>query len=210
MARLMNAERVEITSPYGKRTDPITGKATTHSGVDLVGRPRTSSNPEIYCHTAGTVSAASFSATWGYYVDIRLRDGSLMRYAHMLKGLKVKVGQSVKQGQVLGIMGSTGRANGVHLHFGLNKNNQWIDPTPYLEEDYLPMTIDEFMTMMLECLDDLAHRMPSSSAEAKAAHKWAEENGVVKGATGGDKEYRALVTKEDVVLMMSRYHNGGK
>lgn len=207
MARLMNTERVEITSPFGPRKDPVTGEQTTHSGIDLVGRHSTGKNPTILCHTTGIVTCASYSATWGYYVDIRVNNQILMRYAHMQPGLKVKLGQAVKQGDALGIMGATGKATGTHLHFGLNINNKWVDPEPYLEKDVIDLTESDVRAIIEKVLKEKAQQNPTNNAESLKARQWAEKEGIVKGSDRGNLQYGKLVTKEEVVLMISRAHD---
>ena len=207
MARLMNTERVEITSPFGPRTDPVTGAQSTHSGIDLVGRPSIGTNPTILCHTTGIVTCASYSATWGYYVDIRVSNSAFMRYAHMQANLKVKLGQTVYQGEEIGIMGATGKATGVHLHFGISINKQWIDPRPYLEEDIVDMTEADVRAIIEKVLKEKAQQNPANNAESLKARQWAEKEGIVKGSDRGNMQYGKLVTKEEVVLMISRAHD---
>ena len=206
MARLMNTERVEITSSFGPRKDPVTGEQTTHSGIDLVGRPATGTNPTILCHTTGIVTCASYSATWGYYVDIRVSNVVFMRYAHMQPGLKVKLGQTVYLGEEIGVMGATGKATGVHLHFGISINKQWVDPEPYLEKDVVDLTEADVRRIIETVLKEKAQQNPANNVESLKARQWAEKEGIVKGSDRGNLQYGKLVTKEEVVLMISRAH----
>jgi murein DD-endopeptidase MepM/ murein hydrolase activator NlpD len=117
----------KITSPFGWRIHPIEKTKKHHNGDDIWG-----SNPKIYCEAwhDGTVVYAGTSKLKnsdgslggvGYYVDLRSKiDGKwyVTRYGHMAEGsLKVKTGQKVEAGTILGIMGNTGASAGRHLHF---------------------------------------------------------------------------------------------
>lgn len=116
-----------MTSPFGYRTHPVTGKqGSFHAGIDIAG------GGSVVASRAGTVKAASYSDTYGYRVIVDHGDGYLTLYAHMKKGLSVSAGQSVSQGQQLGIMGTTGRSTGVHLHFEIRKGGEAVDPMNYL------------------------------------------------------------------------------
>jgi hypothetical protein len=125
----------KITSPFGWRIHPIDKVKRHHNGVDLWG-----SNPKIYIEAFhdGTVIAAGTSKLKlangklggvGWYVDIRSKiNGTsyVHRYAHMVENsLKVKKGQKVEAGTILGIMGNTGASAGRHLHFEINKGRVW-------------------------------------------------------------------------------------
>jgi hypothetical protein len=125
----------KITSPFGWRVHPIDKVKRHHNGVDLWGP-----NPKIYIEAFhdGTVVAAGTSKLRlsngalggvGWYVDIRSKiNGTwyLHRYAHMVENsLKVKKGQKVEAGTILGIMGNTGASAGRHLHFEINKGKVW-------------------------------------------------------------------------------------
>lgn len=141
-SRLLQNKGNVVTSPFGPRTitytsGPSAGKTVTknHNGIDIVGTGSTLDY--IVAHTAGTVTAAGYDSACGYYVQIKTASGAVMVYYHMKKGsLKVKNGDKVKQGQVLGYMGATGNVTGAHLHFGIKKNGKWIDPKPYINADY--------------------------------------------------------------------------
>ena len=125
----------KVTSPFGWRVHPIEKRKKHHNGVDLWG-----ANPKIYVEAFhdGLVIAAETSKMKnadgslggvGWYVDIRSKiNGTFYvhRYAHMVaKSLKVKKGQKVEAGTILGIMGNTGASAGRHLHFEINKGKVW-------------------------------------------------------------------------------------
>lgn len=112
----------KITSPYGERIHPITGEKSFHSGVDVV---PTSHN--IVAIADGTVVVSEIGETSGEHVIIEHKiSGQVYRsvYYHLRESSRiVNVGDIVKQGQQLGIMGKTGRATAAHLHFELYKYN---------------------------------------------------------------------------------------
>ena len=120
--------RVAITDSYGYRTHPVTGKKTTwHNGVDLAAGAGTA----IYATKSGTVTTALRSDIWGNYVVINHGDGFSSLYAHM-QGLIVKAGDYVKQGQIIGYVGSTGLSTGPHLHFTIYYNGADVNPMSYI------------------------------------------------------------------------------
>ena len=120
--------RVAITDSYGYRTHPVTGKKTTwHNGVDLAAGAGTA----IYATKSGTVTTALRSDIWGNYVVINHGDGFSSLYAHM-QGLIVKAGDYVKQGQIIGYVGSTGLSTGPHLHFTIYFNGADVNPMSYI------------------------------------------------------------------------------
>ncbi len=115
-----------ITSPFGMRSDPFTGRGTMHKGTDISG-PGINRQP-IYASADGVVSLAKYNpGGYGNYVMIshgRASDGKTYTtlYGHMTS-YSVYVGQSVKQGQQIGLVGSTGSSTGPHLHFEIRINN---------------------------------------------------------------------------------------
>ena len=141
-SRVLATKGNKVTSPFGPRTitytsGPAKGQTVTsnHNGIDIVGTGSTID--DIVAHTAGTVTSAGYDPACGYYAQIKTASGAVMVYYHMVKGsLKVKTGDKVKQGQILGRMGATGNVTGAHLHFGIKKNGKWINPAPYINADY--------------------------------------------------------------------------
>lgn len=130
-------------------------KKGVHDGVDLV---NTNSKGEHIlgwevAHSDGVVVATRNNCTgfekgsYGNYVKLKHNDGYYTLYAHMAyKTVKVKVGDKVKKGQVLGYMGNTGYSFGGHLHFEVrNTSDVRIDPTPYLDKDLPDNKQDEFV-----------------------------------------------------------------
>ena len=117
-----------FTSPYGYRIHPIYGYKKFHYGVDLAGPKGT----PIKAAKSGTVVAASYGSSAGYYVQINHGDGFQSKYLHMTHYI-VKSGQYVTQGQVIGYMGSTGASTGSHLHFGILYNGSYVNPARYID-----------------------------------------------------------------------------
>lgn len=127
MNLLQIIQQYTVTSQYGPRIDPITKKpGQFHTGIDLIGKEV---NDPIESFAEGDViySGDTFPGTglggYGWVVMVKDRYGNGYLYAHLQKqSLKVKVGDHVVTGQELGIMGSTGRSTGKHLHFEVRRN----------------------------------------------------------------------------------------
>ena len=116
-----------ISSGFGWRNDPITGKRMFHYGVDFAGR----SGSEIVAVASGVVAAAGHRPGFGNFVTIRHGDGLSTFYAHNRKNL-VTVGQTVKKGDTVALMGATGRATGSHAHFEIRKDGKSINPIEFI------------------------------------------------------------------------------
>ncbi len=117
-----------ISSGFGYRSDPFTGGAAFHSGLDFkgpVGAP-------IYAAARGTVSFAGVRPGYGNCIEITHGNGLLTRYAHM-SAFRANVGDKVGPGNVIGAIGSTGRSTGPHLHFEVRINDRPLNPRPFLE-----------------------------------------------------------------------------
>ena len=118
-----------LTSPFGYRWHPISGKWKMHNGIDLAGPKGT----PIYATRAGYVQVAAFEdGGAGNYVTLNHGDGYKSIYMHMTHYI-VKVGQYVQAGEVIGYMGTTGGSTGVHLHFGISYNGVWQNPVDYIK-----------------------------------------------------------------------------
>ena len=116
-----------ISSGFGKRTDPISGKHDLHKGMDFAGQKRT----EIYAVAKGVVTWSGKHGSYGNIVEIDHGHGYVTRYAHNEENL-VKVGDKVEKGQKIALMGSTGRSTGTHVHFEVEQDGKPVDPKPYL------------------------------------------------------------------------------
>ena len=113
-----------ITSTVGGRESPGGIGSTNHKGTDS---GRVGYTSPIYAAKAGTVIVSQYSNSYGHYVVLAHGSGNTTLYAHM-SSRKVKVGDVVKQGQVIGISGSTGNSTGPHLHFEIMENGVIINP----------------------------------------------------------------------------------
>jgi len=119
-----------ITSYWGTRIHPITGKKHTHSGHDI-GAP---SGTKIVAAASGTVVLAQWYGGFGNTVIIEHKEGLRTLYGHIKNGgIKVKVGDVVEAGEKIAEVGSTGNSTGPHLHFGVYVNGKDVDPDPYLK-----------------------------------------------------------------------------
>ena len=116
-----------VTCAYGPRVHPINGNKSFHYGVDLAA----GMNTEIYATMSGTVTGATYGEANGYYVTINHGDGYSSIYAHMTNYV-VSVGDSVKQGQLIGYVGTTGWSTGPHLHFEILYNGSNVNPMNYI------------------------------------------------------------------------------
>lgn len=117
-----------LTSPFGMRIHPISGKWKMHNGVDMACAQGT----PIYAAKSGKVTVASYQAGGaGYYVSINHGDGFSSVYMHMTHYI-VAPGQYVTAGQVIGYVGSTGGSTGPHLHFGISYNGTYVNPMNYI------------------------------------------------------------------------------
>lgn len=116
-----------MSSAYGRRIDPITGKLAWHSGMDFAG----SEGAEVLALGSGVVTFAGYRGGYGNVIEVYHGDGLSTRYAHDQK-LLVDIGDIVKRGQAVALVGSTGRSTGPHVHFEVLKNERPIDPAPYI------------------------------------------------------------------------------
>lgn len=116
-----------MSSKYGQRLDPFTGKSAWHAGVDFAGKDRS----DVIAVAGGVVTHAGKRYGYGQMVEITHGDGYVTRYGHHAEIL-VAVGDIVKRGQVVGKMGSSGRATGPHVHFEVLKDGKNVDPSRYV------------------------------------------------------------------------------
>ena len=118
-----------ITSPYGRRIDPVTGASSAfHEGIDIADDYGTS----IVATAAGTVTIAGYTdGGYGNLVEIDHGNGFVTRYGHN-SAVLVTPGMSVKQGQVIALMGSTGKSTGAHVHYEVRINGTAVDPMVFL------------------------------------------------------------------------------
>jgi len=116
-----------MSSRFGRRTDPFTGGADWHQGVDFAAKE----DSEIIAVAAGVVTWSDERYQYGKMVEINHGNGFTTRYAHC-KSLTVRAGDIVKKGQTIGLVGSTGRSTGPHVHFEVHKHGRVVDPASYI------------------------------------------------------------------------------
>lgn len=120
-------EKGWISSHFGKRADPFTGKQEFHRGVDFAGKYYSN----VIAVAGGVITEAESRSGYGYLVEIDHGNGYVTRYGHNDK-MTVNVGQTVKKGEVIAKMGSTGRSTGPHVHFEVLKNGARVDPMKFI------------------------------------------------------------------------------
>ena len=116
-----------LSSYFGKRTDPFTGRPAMHAGVDFAGKL----GSDILAVAAGVVTWSGKRSGYGELIEINHGNGYVTRYGHNQKNL-VKAGETVKQGQKIALMGSSGRSTGPHVHYEVLRDGRRIDPARYL------------------------------------------------------------------------------
>ena len=116
-----------LSSRFGQRTDPFTGKTAWHSGIDMAGKR----GSDIIAVAAGVVTWSGDRYGYGLLVEINHGNGYVTRYAHN-QASKVKVGDIVTRGQNISEMGSSGRSTGPHVHFEVIQNGKNVDPQRYI------------------------------------------------------------------------------
>jgi murein DD-endopeptidase MepM/ murein hydrolase activator NlpD len=122
-----------LSGTFGGRSDPITGEPGFHQGLDISaerGRP-------VYATADGMVDSASYSGDFGNLVVLRHDFGLSTKYGH-LSAFKVRPGQAVQRGDVIGFVGATGRATGAHLHYEILANGRLINPLQLLTRPAVP------------------------------------------------------------------------
>ena len=115
------------SSNYGYRVDPINGRTSFHTGVDLIAPPGT----PVVAAAGGVVSTVAYVAEYGNIVEVDHDNGLTSRYAHLAKSL-VRVGDVVMKGQNVALVGSTGRTTGPHLHFEVREKGIPLNPNKFL------------------------------------------------------------------------------
>lgn len=119
----------QITSVFGYRKDPINNKPSFHTGIDIEGE----STDVIYATADGVITETGFTSDQGNHILIDHGNSFKTAYLHLSK-ISVSVGQKVVKGQKIGLMGSTGRSTGTHLHYEVLLDGVSVNPKPYLLE----------------------------------------------------------------------------
>jgi murein DD-endopeptidase MepM/ murein hydrolase activator NlpD len=121
-------DNVHLSSNFGSRSDPFNGHKRLHQGIDIPGPLGT----PIYATADGVVQRAEWSSGYGNLVEINHGNGLETRYGHMSK-LIAQPNERVRRGQLIGLMGSTGRSTGSHLHYEVRIAGSAVNPMPYIE-----------------------------------------------------------------------------
>ena len=116
-----------LSSLFGYRTDPMSGRKEFHDGLDFAGKQGT----PVVAVAAGIVSWSAIRYGFGNMIEVNHGNGYITRYAHNNKNL-VSVGDKVERGEVIATMGNTGRSTGTHVHFEVIYNGKHVDPRKYL------------------------------------------------------------------------------
>ncbi|MGY2735168.1 M23 family metallopeptidase [Sphingomonas sp. UYP23] len=133
---------LNFTSNYGIRSDPFRGTAAMHAGVDIPGPVGT----PVYATADGLVDRAERAGGYGNMVELDHGKGIQTRYGHLSKIL-VESGTRVHRGQLIALMGSTGRSTGPHLHYEVRIDGHAVNPVPFLQTaDYLVAAQDKSIT----------------------------------------------------------------
>lgn len=146
-----NSDLKRVASGYGWRVDPIYGTRKMHWGLDFTAPTGT----EIYATGGGTVELVKKSS-WGYGREIIINHGFGMktRYAH-LSEFKVKQGDTVSRGDLIGLIGSTGKSTGPHLHYEVEKDGKKVNPISYFHSDLSPEQFEEIIRLSNNALKSL-------------------------------------------------------
>ena len=120
-------DRLNFTSNFGIRSDPFQGTARMHAGVDIPGATGT----PIYATADGTVAHAERMGGYGNMVEVDHGKGIATRYGHLSR-IMVMPGAHVVRGQLIALMGSTGRSTGPHLHYEVRIDGHAVNPVPFL------------------------------------------------------------------------------
>lgn len=122
-------EKGWLSSGFGRRIDPFSGKKSLHRGVDFAGKP----GSNVIAVASGVVTRAERVAGFGNIVELRHADGYATRYAHNKKNL-VEIGDVVSKGDTIALLGSTGRSSGPHVHFEVHRNGKVVNPARFLRD----------------------------------------------------------------------------
>lgn len=178
----MPLRKVRITSSFAyRRYHPILKRYRPHHGTDFGARKGT----PLLAVNSGKITYASGMGTYGNVVKIKHPGGYESLYAHQSR-IRVKRGQHVKKGQIIGYVGSTGRSTGPHLHFGLKKNGRWIDPMNVLGKKsiktstlkkftkYEDVTTIKYKTVAIKGVKEYKNKLLRAIKVEKPSYVWEE------------------------------------
>lgn len=127
-------DAMKLSSAYGMRVHPVTGRLARHNGIDI---PAPHGTP-IYATADGIVGRAQRLGGYGLYVEVEHGNGIQTRFGHM-SSYVVSSGQRVRKGDILGYVGSTGRSTGNHLHYEVRIAGTPVNPLPFVESGELAL-----------------------------------------------------------------------
>ena len=119
-----------ITSGWGERNNPITGRQEEHNGLDIA----VSEGTAVLAAKSGVVTEVRDSATYGKLMKYETKDGYTILYAH-LSAVLVEEGEEIRQGQVVAKSGNTGLSTGPHLHYSIWKNGELLNPMRFFSAE---------------------------------------------------------------------------
>ncbi len=195
---LTDGSEYKVTSPFGYRADPFTGKETPHRGVDLVLWQGYGMTSPVGAAWDGVVLKTDFDNSRGHYVVIDHGEGITTEYYHLVgDSIHVYAGETVTAGQKIGYMGRTGSATGAHLHFQMEMGGVAVDPLPYVTGE----------EMLFGTGDDTGEELDNVPAEwAEEAVRWAQDNGILYGDDRGNLHLHEPVTCERMLVFLHRAH----
>ncbi|SFE86418.1 Murein DD-endopeptidase MepM and murein hydrolase activator NlpD, contain LysM domain [Paenibacillus algorifonticola] len=117
----------KLTSSFGYRKDPFSGKAVFHAGIDIGGK----AGDPVFSAADGTIKEVGTGGSEGNYIIVDHHNGLNSVYMH-LQSIEAKEGEQVVRGEKIGLLGSTGRSTGPHLHFQIMQGDEAVNPLPYL------------------------------------------------------------------------------
>jgi len=116
-----------LTSRFGRRIDPINGKSAYHRGLDIRGRM----GSDVKATASGTVVIQNYDKGSGRYVLLEHGNGFRTKYSHLKKSL-VQKGDTVERGQIIGLVGNSGRSTGPHVHYEIHYDDKVVNPTRFV------------------------------------------------------------------------------
>ena len=123
----VNMKKASISSGFGKRIHPYTGKMSFHTGIDLI----SAEGEPVVAPSDGVISSTGYDSLNGNFLFISHDDVFSTKYSH-LRNMILSQGSKVKMGETIGYVGSTGISTAPHLHYEVIKNGEPVDPAPYL------------------------------------------------------------------------------
>ena len=126
----LDKDQIRITSGFGFRIDPFTGKRAFHPGIDIIAPKGT----PVRVTADGIVSFSGYRPDYGKFVLVLHKNGFSTLYAHLSK-IFVRPGQKLRKGDIIGLVGSTGRSTGPHLHYEVRLRGRYLNPEEFLGVD---------------------------------------------------------------------------